>query len=39
MSLVPQVGVQCEVEPEAGGSVLEEKVNSVMPLQNKGEGS
>ena len=34
-----QVGVQCEVQPEAGASALEDKVNAVLPLQNKeGEG-
>jgi hypothetical protein len=27
--------VQCEVEPEAGTSALEDKVNAVLPLQNK----
>jgi hypothetical protein len=27
-----QVGVQCEVEPEAGASALEDKVNAVLPL-------
>lgn len=32
-----QVGVQCAVEPEAGASALEDKVNSVMPLQDKDE--
>ena len=30
-----QVGVQCEVQPEAGASALEDKVNAVLPLQNK----
>eukprot|EP00542_Grammatophora_oceanica_P020038 CAMPEP_0194027730 /NCGR_PEP_ID=MMETSP0009_2-20130614/1815_1 /TAXON_ID=210454 /ORGANISM="Grammatophora oceanica, Strain CCMP 410" /LENGTH=580 /DNA_ID=CAMNT_0038666887 /DNA_START=599 /DNA_END=2341 /DNA_ORIENTATION=+ len=35
--IVNYVGVQCEVEPEAGSSALEDKVNSVLPLQNKGE--
>lgn len=39
-----QVGVQCEVDAEAGASFLEDKVNSVLPLQDKegsddGEGS
>jgi hypothetical protein len=29
------VGVQCEVESEAATSSLEDKVNSVLPLQNK----
>ena len=30
-----QVGVQCEVQPEAGASALEDKVNAVLPLQTK----
>jgi hypothetical protein len=30
-----QVGVQCEVDTEAGLSALEDKVNAVLPLQNK----
>ena len=30
-----QVGVQCEVQPEAGASALEDKVNAVLPLQHK----
>ena len=30
-----QVGVQCAVDPEAGASALEDKVNSVLPLLNK----
>jgi len=34
-SIVNFVGVQCEVEPEAGGSALEDRVNAVLPLQNK----
>jgi len=33
--IVNYVGVQCEVETEAGSSALEDKVNSVLPLQNK----
>jgi len=33
--IVNYVGVQCEVEPEAGSSALEDKVNSVLPLQQK----
>mmetsp|Transcript_6884 Transcript_6884/g.9708 ORF Transcript_6884/g.9708 Transcript_6884/m.9708 type:complete len:485 (-) Transcript_6884:237-1691(-) len=37
--IVNYVGVQCEVEPEAGANALEDKVNAVLPLQNKGEGS
>lgn len=32
-----QVGVQCEVEPEAGAAALEEKVNAVLPLQGDGK--
>lgn len=32
-----QVGVQCEIEPEAGSSALEDKVNSVLPLHNKSD--
>jgi PAS domain S-box-containing protein len=35
--IVNYVGVQCEVHPEAGASSLEEKVNAVLPLQNKEE--
>lgn len=35
--IVNYVGVQCAVEPEAGASALEDKVNSVLPLQHKGE--
>ena len=35
-----QVGVQCAVDPEAGASALEDKVNSVLPLVDKeGAGS
>lgn len=30
-----KVGVQTEVEPDAGANALEEKVNAVLPLQNK----
>jgi len=30
-----QVGVQHEVAPEVGASSLEDKVNAVLPLQNK----
>ena len=33
--LISQVGVQCEVQPEAGASALEDKVNAVLPLQIK----
>uniref|UniRef100_A0A7S2URI2 LOV domain-containing protein n=1 Tax=Attheya septentrionalis TaxID=420275 RepID=A0A7S2URI2_9STRA len=36
--IVNYVGVQCHVEPEAGASALEEKVNAVMPLQIKNGG-
>jgi len=36
-NIVNYVGVQCEVEPEAGASVLEDRVNEVLPLQNKDE--
>lgn len=34
-NIVNYVGVQCAVEPDAGTSVLEDKVNSVMPLIEK----
>lgn len=34
-NIVNYVGVQCEVEPEAGASALEDRVNEVLPLQNK----
>lgn len=27
--------MQCEVEPEAGASALEDKVNAVLPLPGK----
>jgi len=37
-NIVNYVGVQCAIEPEAGSSALEDKVNSVMPLQEKDEG-
>jgi hypothetical protein len=30
-----QVGVQCEVEPESNSAALEERVNEILPLQNK----
>ncbi len=30
-----QVGVQTEVEPDAGANALEDRVNAVLPLQNK----
>lgn len=36
-NIVNYVGVQCAVEPDAGTSVLEDKVNSVMPLVDKDE--
>jgi hypothetical protein len=32
-----QVGVQCEVDAEAGHSYLEDKVNQILPLQDKEE--
>jgi hypothetical protein len=32
-----QVGVQTEIEPEAGANALEDRVNAVLPLQNKDE--
>merc|ERR1711957_255134 len=35
--IVNYVGVQCAIDPEAGASALEDKVNSVLPLQNRGE--
>ena len=34
-----QVGVQTEVEPEAGANALEDRVNAVLPLQNKDDDS
>ena len=34
-----QVGVQTEVEPSASATDLEEKVNAVLPLQQKDESS
>lgn len=30
-----QVGVQTEIEPDAGANALEDRVNAVMPLANK----
>lgn len=33
--IVNYVGVQCAIDPEAGASALEDKVNSVLPLANK----
>jgi len=38
-NIVNYVGVQCAVEPEAGTSALEDKVNAVMPLLEKEDGS
>uniref|UniRef100_A0A7S2MF67 LOV domain-containing protein n=1 Tax=Helicotheca tamesis TaxID=374047 RepID=A0A7S2MF67_9STRA len=35
--IVNYVGVQTMIEPEAGASALEDKVNSVLPLQLKGD--
>lgn len=35
--IVNYVGVQCVVDPEAGTSALEDKVDSVLPLQHKGQ--
>ena len=32
-----QVGVQTEVEPDAGANALEDRVNAVLPLQMKEE--
>jgi hypothetical protein len=32
-----QVGVQTEIEPDAGANALEDRVNAVLPLQNKDE--
>jgi len=31
------VGVQTEIEPDAGANALEDRVNAVMPLANKEE--
>mmetsp|Transcript_21285 Transcript_21285/g.24195 ORF Transcript_21285/g.24195 Transcript_21285/m.24195 type:complete len:434 (-) Transcript_21285:4-1305(-) len=36
--IVNYVGVQCVVDPDAGASALEDKVDSVLPLQEKGKG-
>ena len=33
--LIEQVGVQTEIEPDAGANALEDRVNAVMPLANK----
>jgi PAS domain S-box-containing protein len=35
--IVNYVGVQCEVDAEAGHSYLEDKVNQILPLQDKEE--
>jgi len=35
--IVNYVGVQCAVDSNVGASALEDKVNSVLPLQNRGE--
>mmetsp|Transcript_13226 Transcript_13226/g.37214 ORF Transcript_13226/g.37214 Transcript_13226/m.37214 type:complete len:481 (+) Transcript_13226:482-1924(+) len=35
--IVNYVGVQTEVEPDAGANALEDRVNAVMPLANKDE--
>jgi PAS domain S-box-containing protein len=35
--IVNYVGVQCAIDSNAGASALEDKVNSVLPLQNRGE--
>jgi PAS domain S-box-containing protein len=35
--IVNYVGVQCVIDPDAGASALEDKVDSVLPLQNKGQ--
>lgn len=35
--IVNYVGVQCAVDPDAGASALEDKVNAVLPLQHKSE--
>ena len=32
---ISQVGVQTEIEPDAGANALEDRVNAVMPLANK----
>ena len=34
-SCFQQVGVQTEIEPDAGANALEDRVNAVMPLANK----
>lgn len=34
--IVNYVGVQCEIESDAGATALEDKVNAVLPLQVKG---
>jgi len=35
--IVNYVGVQCAVDADVGATALEDKVNSVLPLQNRGE--
>lgn len=35
--IVNYVGVQCAVDPDAGASALEDKVNAVLPLQHKAD--
>ena len=35
LSFACQVGVQTEIEPDAGANALEDRVNAVMPLANK----
>ncbi|VEU34876.1 unnamed protein product [Pseudo-nitzschia multistriata] len=35
--IVNYVGVQTEIEPDAGANALEDRVNAVMPLANKDE--
>jgi PAS domain S-box-containing protein len=37
--IVNYVGVQTEVEPQAGVSMLEDKVNAILPLQTKDDSS
>jgi hypothetical protein len=32
---IVQVGVQTEIEPDAGANALEDRVNAVLPLANK----
>jgi len=35
VAIFPQVGVQTEIEPDAGANALEDRVNAVLPLQTK----